>query len=293
MNPFISVGILWLALGTAPVAPSAPGTSAFTATYQGGNSSCESTQALQGWEPTAPGTHPVFVYLVGTWEPYDNASALAIVSRMAERGYVAATVDYSNWTFGNCATLTARSRCIFNENSPRSAIQHLCARTKADCSRGIVVSGFSQGSILAILSRNHDSRIRAVFAMSAGVQYAGYNLRSCVTPTRRSLTPDRLRAIDGESDHFLGRNERSVRAQLTELTGAHCPAPATSCSGDKTSGWHIVSHSEVTDGDADHCYIRTGGCTGNSHRMDPQWLTGTHPWSLGTNLDWLTSFTTP
>jgi hypothetical protein len=292
MNSLRSTSLLLMMLASASAAAQSP--RPFTATYQGGSeASCDSTQAIRGWEPDAPGTHPVFVYMAGTWEPHDNASALAIVRRMAGRGYVAATLQYPNWTFGDCPTLSARAHCIFDEKNPRSAIQTLCARTKADCSRGIVLSGFSQGSILAILARDHDSRVRAVYGMGSGVQYAGYDLRECVTPAKRTLARDRLRVIDGERDGFLGGNERSVRGQLMELTGVTCPSPATSCAQDNTSGWYIVNHSEATDGDAEHCYMRQGGCMASSARMDPKWLEGAQPWSLDTNLQWLTTFTGP
>jgi hypothetical protein len=52
--------------------------------------------AITGLEPSGTGTYPVFVYMVGTWEDYENASAMNAISSMADRGYVAATVDYSN-----------------------------------------------------------------------------------------------------------------------------------------------------------------------------------------------------
>ena len=117
----------------------------FTATYKGGSSTCGTNYSIQGKEPSSLGTYPVFVYMVGTSESYTNASALAAVDEMAGRGYVAATVQYASSTFGSCSTLTARSKCIFDSTSSTSAVAALCSRAKADCSKGIVVAGFSQG----------------------------------------------------------------------------------------------------------------------------------------------------
>src|SRR5690348_2984607 len=127
-------------------------TTSFTATYTGqgsGASTCGTTFSISGQEPSTTGTHPVFVYMVGTSETYTNASATAAVTGMANRGYVAATVQYDSGSFGNCAQISGKAQCIFDASSATSAVRVLCARAKADCSKGIVVGGFSQGSVIA------------------------------------------------------------------------------------------------------------------------------------------------
>jgi hypothetical protein len=264
----------------------------FTATYMGGSSTCGSTYNIKGKEPASLGAYPVFVYMVGTSEVYDNASALNAVDEMAGRGYIAATVQYPNSTFGSCSTLTARSKCIFDATSASSAIKALCSRPFADCTKGIVVGGFSQGSILAILAKNYDSRVQAAYGLGAGVQYSTYDLRACVADGKRTLTSDRLRAINGEADGFMGSTESSVRGQLQELTGLTCTTTSTSCTRSNNSGWYIVKHAEVSDGNADHCYMRQGGCgTTNQSTLDQKWLAGTYDWSLDPNMSWLASFT--
>jgi len=265
--------------------------SSFTATYRGGSTAlCGSTYNLRGQEPSASGKYPVFIYTVGTTEPYEHSSALAAVEEMAARGYVAATVEYDNGTFGSCSSMTARSKCIYDGSRATSAVGTLCARAKADCSKGIVVAGFSQGSIMAILAKNHDSRVQAAYGLGAGVQYSIYNLRSCVANGNRALPSNRLRIINGEQDIFVGPNESSVRSQNTETTGLSCPL-ATSCFQSNNSGWYIIKDIQLGDLNADHCYMRSGGCVGLL--LDSTWRTGTAPWSLRTNLSWLTQFTTP
>ena len=262
----------------------------FTATYKGGSSSCGTTYNIQGKEPSSTSRYPVFIYMVGTSETYNNASALAAVDEMAGRGYVAATVQYASSSFGSCSTLTARSKCIFDSTSASSAVAALCSRPAADCSKGIVVAGFSQGSILAILAKNYDSRVQAAYGLGAGVQYSLYDLRACVAAGKRTLTSDRLRAVNGEADSFMGGSESSVRSQLQELTGRTCTS--TSCLSSNGSGWYIVKHAEVSDGTADHCYMRaTGGCSGSQNSLDQKWLNGTYDWSVDPNLAWLTGFT--
>jgi hypothetical protein len=261
----------------------------FTATYKGGSSSCSTVYNIQGKEPSSTSRFPVFVYMVGTSETYNNASALAAVDEMASRGYVAATVQYPNSSFGACSTLTTRAKCIFDAASASSAIQALCSRPAADCAKGIVVSGFSQGSILAILAKNFDTRVQAAYGLGAGVQYSSYDLRACVANGKRALPGDRLRAVNGEADSFMGSSESSVRGQLVELTGLSCTS--TSCFRANNSGWYIVKHAEASDGNADHCYMRHGGCFASQNTLDQKWRAGTYSWSIDPNLDWLTGFT--
>ena len=57
-------------------------TATFSSTYKGAGvlgGSCGTTYNISGVEPTT-GTHPVFVYMVGTTETYNNASAMAAVN---------------------------------------------------------------------------------------------------------------------------------------------------------------------------------------------------------------------
>jgi hypothetical protein len=153
------------------------------------------------------------------------------------------------------------------------------------------VGGFSQGSILAILGKNFDARVEAAYAMGAGVQYDDYDLRACVADGNRALGSDRLRAINGEADGFMGGNADSVRAQLEELTGLTGTSGVYSAFRSNDSGWYMVSHGEVSDGEAEHCYMRNGGCGFNQDRLDSIWTSGGSRWSLEPNLDWLTKFT--
>jgi hypothetical protein len=263
----------------------------FTATYKGGSGTCGTTYNIQGKEPASTGTYPVFIFTVGTTESYTHASALAAVDEMAGRGFVAATVQYPNSSFGTCSTLTGRAKCLFDGSTATSAISTLCARARADCSKGVVVAGFSQGSIMAILARNSDARVRAAYGLGAGVQYSTYDLRACVANGNRALTSDRLRVVNGEADSFMGGTESSVRGQLQQLTGLTCTSTSTSCFRSNNSGWYIVKHAEASDGNADHCYMRHGGCIASG--LDQKWLSGTYNWSLDPNMQWLSQFTTP
>ena len=271
-------------------------TTAFTATYTGqgsGASTCNTTFNISGQEPTTTGTFPVFIYTIGTSETFTNASATAAVAAMASRGFVAATVAYNSGTFSGCSTIAGKARCIFNGASSTSALARLCARAKADCSKGVVVGGFSQGAVIATLAKNFDSRVQAAWGMGDGVRYSIFNLTSCMGNGNRTLPSSRLRAVDGEKDQFIGPNANNVRSQFLTLTGLSC-GTATSCLQANGSGWYIVTNGQVGDGSADHCYMRrSGDCLGSQNSLDAGWQSGTGPWELNANLDWLKTFTTP
>jgi hypothetical protein len=272
-------------------------TTAFTATYSGqgnGSTSCSSTFNISGQEPSIDGKFPVFVYTIGTGETFTNASATAAVASMASRGFVAATVAYNSGSFSGCSTISGKARCIFNAGSSSSAISRLCSRPKADCSKGVVVGGFSQGAVIATLAKNFDSRVQAAWGMGDGVRYSFFNLTSCVGDGNRALPSDHLRAVDGEKDQFIGPNADNVRSQFLTLTGLSCGSTATTCLRANDSGWVIVLNGQVTDGSADHCYMRrSGDCGGSQNSLDVGWQTGADAWQMNANLDWLATFTTP
>jgi hypothetical protein len=232
--------------------------------------------------------------MVGTNETYNNNGAsAAAVSRMAGRGFVAASIQYDSGEFGTCSQISGKAKCIFNPASAVSAVNKLCSRAKADCSKGIVVGGFSQGAVMATLAKNFDARVQAAWGMGDGVVYSTFNLNSCMANGNRTLASDHLRAVDGQADQFLGPLESQVRSQLQTLTGFNCGTSATSCLQSNGSGWIIVLNGQVQSGNADHCYMRSNGCLSSQTTNDPGWLNGSDPWELNANLAWLTTFVQP
>lgn len=283
-----------LALGmalTGPVVVRAADPVSFSMQYTnlsssdtGSSDPCGTNYSIRGRAPSDTGNYPVFVYLMGTFESFPTPAASAAVERMARRGFLAVNLDYPNGSFGECPTLSRRSECAFERGRSGSAVSAVCERPEADCTKGLVVAGFSQGSILSVLAHDYDTRVRAVYGMGAGVKYANFDLRSCVADGNRSLPSTRLRAVNGEQDGFLGGDSTSVQAQLEELTGLTCGGDSVSCFRPKRSGWDIVLDGEVADGTADHCYMNDGGCF---NALDPGWENGSDSWALQQNLDWL------
>jgi hypothetical protein len=269
-------------------------TTSFTDTYtgQGSNATtCNTSFSITGQEPSASGTFPVFVYMVGTTETFNNdGAASAAVSGMAKKGFVSASIQYDSGSFGNCTQISGKAKCIFDPTSSVSAITKLCNRAKADCSKGVVVGGFSQGAVIATLSANFDSKVKAAWGMGDGVQFSNFNLTSCMNNGSRNLSSSNLRAVDGQNDQFNGPQENTVRTHLQALTGFNCGSSATSCLQSNGSGWIIVTTSDTNN--PDHCFMRTNGCFSSETTDNSAWLTGTAPWELGASLNWLAGFAT-
>lgn len=277
----------------------AAATTAFTATYKGGSTSaCNSSYNMSGQEPSTSGKYPVMVYIGGTGESYTSNWANAAVAAAAAKGFVAASVQYDNASFGTCSTIGQRAKCIFNPNNVNSAIAKLCSRAKADCSKGIVTGGLSQGSIISVLSRDYDSRIRASMGQGTGSTYTvAYNLQSCMANGKHAQPGSNLRIINGERDMFVGGTESIARSQAELVTGITCSGLSpTSCIKSDGSGWAIVKDANVLDLYADHCFMGLGTygaqCTGVL-AVDANYQYGSGAWALPATMTWLKSRVTP
>lgn len=263
-------------------------TAAYRATSGSSGASCLSTalKNIVGHEPTPSGTYPIAVYLTGTYMPFNDKDAQEFTQRMAARGFVAATVEYVTGNYPtSCGVMEARARCIFDSTSAESAITKLCARAKADCNKGIVTAGFSQGANLATLGRNYESRARAVFAIGDVYKPATINLKTCLQDSATAFTANQMRAVSGEHDGFAGGTPDSVRADLITVTGQTCGTTVWDCLQLDGSGWYMVKDAQVADGTADHCFFLSGGC--NMPDIDSVFWMGNTEFSLDTNVAWL------
>jgi hypothetical protein len=237
-----------------------------------------------------PGPYPVFVWVPGTYEYYMDPLSLLFVSQMAERGFLAVSVQYSNTELvQTCNGYSPRARGVFDTTRSTSAISTVCSMSSAICKKGVAVSGVSQGAMLAIMARNYAPGVSAVYALSAGdYNTAGVPIDStaCLAKQNTTIPASKLTVINGQSDPAFGS-----QTTLQSTAGYACPGGSSCWSPSGTgAGWYLVPNSYVTDGVADHCYFDVGGC--NDH-FDPNWYPpATNNWSLKPNLDWLASFGT-
>jgi hypothetical protein len=270
--------------------PSVPFADTFMAKSNVG-SSCTRTADIVGQEPAAAGGYPLFVWTPGTGGTVDSPAPTALVAFMASKGFVAAAVDYStlaNVANMNCTQAANKASCAYDPAKTDSAISKLCARAKSDCGRGIVVAGLSQGTFMAMLAKEYDSRVRAAYLIGAGNDQSSAqwdDMSACLNAGARALPGDRVRAVNGEQDG----NWVPLQGQLEGVTGNACPAGTKECFRANGSGWYLVSDSQVQDGVADHCYHVDGGCS-NQSPLDTGYVAGSEPWSMKVNLDWLAGF---
>src|SRR6218665_515092 len=100
-----------LALVLSAASAWAAAQTSFSATYKGGStSSCGSTYSIQGKEPSASGKYPVYIHVGGTGESYNSAWGQAAIDAAVARGFVAATIEYDNGSFGTCTTISQRAK---------------------------------------------------------------------------------------------------------------------------------------------------------------------------------------
>jgi hypothetical protein len=292
------LGLVTALTVTAAQAQTTVSTTTFTASYMGAganSNNCNTKFSISGVMPTGNGPFPVFLYQVGTTETFTNASATAAINGMAQRGYIAATIQYNSGTFTGCAGIQAKEVCIFNPNSATSAISALCGMSQADCSHGLVTAGFSQGAVIATQAKNTDSSVVAAYGLGDGVMYTAiFNLTSCQANGNRTLSSTRLRAVNGAGDEFTGDTQAKQQTNMQALTGFTCAAGSTTClqSNDPGSpGWVIATKTDTGTGSADHCYMRNGSCLTSENALSSNWANSTtDPFALNPNLDFLQTF---
>jgi hypothetical protein len=237
------------------------------------------------------GPYPVFLWTPGTMENYADPLGLTMVRQMALRGFIAATVQYSNTNaVQNCNAYTSRAKSVYDATRSGSAVGVLCTLPGASCAKGIATAGISEGGMLSVLAKNYAPNVQASFAMSVSDydQNGSINLSSCMDKPYTAIPANRLTIVNGQADTLFGG-----QTPLQNVSGYTCPSGTFQCWSPDGSGagWYIIQNSQVTDGVADHCYEMVGGCTLTT--FDGNWyLPSTYNWSLAPNLDWLASLGT-
>jgi len=280
--------------------------------------------------PEGKGRHPVFLYIVGTMGTYNAPAHMDIVKYMAGKGFVAATIEYSNKDMcldvcqdgGKCkhpwlstgADVTMMEVC----RKMMNAIDAICGLEGADCSKGLATMGHSQGGYISLVLGLVDRRVSAIHPQGIG----GYNPDpaftegnidlTCILDASMSLHVPRSKRlyINGEWDK-LSNTSATVHDDkaLEPYSGVHCNADRTpiNCIQPDGSGYYIVAPSEYTDEDkaaihpgdkgkhklATHQYfIRDDPVFPDSELM-PSYKHGSLPWHMKPTLDWLALVANP
>jgi hypothetical protein len=254
---------------------------------------CVQNQPIYGSEPASEGQYPVVVYLhsiLADW--VGNLEGRGFVELAAGQGFVAAAVTYDSWLALKPGRVDEHAKCMFAPGSSGNALAQVCARPKADCSKGVLLAGFSVGGAIAGRANNFSPQVRAAWLIGV----IGPATAEALAPPAgtRALPNDRLRITTGRTDvEVRDPSTGQVTVDLTalnRLTGQDCAA--SPCLRSDGSGYYVVQHSEVADGIADHCYwlgvAPRQSCPRGAPTFDPGFRPpSTTPWSLITGLDWL------
>lgn len=272
----------------------------------GASALCDTPYSIFVAHPTGSAKYPLMIITPGTGQAHDAFELQQLANAAASLGFVAASVAYANsfdHAFGCGGPYEAKARCIYSADLSTRAMRKLCAHKNADCNKGVVTTGVSQGSAMAILAANFDGRVRATVARSAGskvFEAAG----ACLASWNTAISKDRLRVINGEMDTLFVDTWMQAPANpwvMNAVTGRSCALLAYDClSNPNGSGWRRVGTWEVADGYPGHCYFLNTGMTDigdcltspANPQYDPGYLSDSGvSWSRAENLRWLKGFT--
>ena len=127
---------------------------------------CTDTQKVYGARPAAAGNYPVLIYLHGTFADMGaNKEGREFVERAAGLGYTALALTYDSNASLNEAGLQRHAYCMFDQNHAKDGLSAVCAVAGADCSKGVVLAGFSQGAAISAIAKNYNNKVKAVWGI--------------------------------------------------------------------------------------------------------------------------------
>jgi hypothetical protein len=275
---------------------------------------CDRSLHLAGSEPLEPGRYPVAIFLVGTRGRHDYPGIVQnILPALARQGFVAASLEYENGElFGaaqNCNLYRDNASCMVRHERDHvagerhSAVAQLCGRAHADCGKGVVFLGHSQGGLTALQAFRFapvrppapEPMPRLVAAAPLGIGVFGFlfgqqvlDLSGCMGTASLPLAPGRLLAVNGENDAFFNgakADQAGGQAALEAVTGRACSAPSWDCRDGSGAGWLLVKPAQLSTGTAEHEFMSVPG----GSFAEPTWADErtAEPWSLSGIARWL------
>lgn len=217
-----------------------------------------------GYKPNDASIHkqyPLHIWVQGTFKDPWKFDDKIYTNYMANHGFVSASVvhNWHNYPLF-CHSIKDKSRKIFDDSSPDSIVTKLCELDFVDCDLGIVVSGFSQGGQLALLSSIYIKNypLKGIHIMNSGYNMNGipFGLRvelDCLKYNELSISQSRIRAITTDADELFGdSNITMIRDEVEQVTGykvynGDCKSKFNCIQDRDGSGWYIAKTSEVTD----------------------------------------------
>ena len=155
---------------------------------------------------------PISIWMGGTGKDLNDVTAYRIPLEMAKRGYCGFSVQYARASpLAYCdGEFDVKASHIFSE-AEGSAVD-VIEKNMPFCSseRGLAASGFSQGSHIALLAREYNTRVSAVFLLSGGHT----DVASCWTLGICNANSEAILMYSGHSD-------TTPRTIVRSVIGAH------------------------------------------------------------------------
>ena len=244
--------------------------------------------------------YPLFIYTTGTAMFYKSKTAISYTKYMAINGFIAVSAEYDvlDYPF-SCDEWFEKAEKLWDQNVNNSLINVLCNNENLElninCTKGIVLSGFSQGAQLTLLAPKYNgNQINGMYIMGGGDKLFGrFDFTQCLSFDTLNTESSKIRSMVGENDIYFGKNINGVRIQQNSISGTICDDDyTTDCLQNDGSGWYIIQEFETSSGTAPHCYAyKNTDC--HSGQWDDHYINDDplkqkqRKWSQQKNLQWL------
>jgi len=286
-------------------------------------------QRAYGFHPDGDNLVPFAVYLCGTGMSMamsmggGNPVATGMITQMADRGFMAANLEYDNDHFPQQCVSSDGDRIGWQAKAQEvgDCIHTICINENVlDCNLGVAVYGWSQGGILALLAHDKNTIIQAALSFDGTVQNmdssydetwnadhdAQHQLHMKAEMTncyaQSTLDKSKRRILVADQDGIMGG---SVKGQVSGGSAAeniHNAAIAakrlgdTDCNGgsyegvynclNKGAGYYVVTHQE-TQLTMGHDWFAVASRWGYSGLQSTFTDDTTHEWGAQKTFDWL------
>jgi len=269
---------------------------------QFGDTTCQ----ILGYEPEiSRDPRPLFVWVPCTGGKAKYNLPQYFTREMSERGYVSVSFDYPD-PVQNIYLLEEKTNTLFNASNPNTPLSIMCARENVDCSLGVAVAGFSQGTHITLLSSTVNSNVSATYTIEgARVTWpSGSGSTMCDNVNIEPYLPkNKRRYILGEGDIYYawepidGSNgfKPSLEEAITNnkiLSGYDCE-DNRDCIQEDGSGYFVTTTEDCVPVPREACppfgvpnHTNWAGGKTSDIAIAP-WFDNDSDWGVRASLDWL------
>lgn len=261
-----------------------------------------------GYAPSGPGKFPLAVYLQGTTMSFGHAGSTDLLEEMAQRGFVAVNIQYSNMGYfgSNCTKLKNKAENV------AECITKICQQNNygVDCGKGVAAYGYSQGGQIANFLGNYKDKVTglqsvtAVLGISSTIlSYGGITAaqKECL---QLDLSRSKRRILIGDEDGQFGGNGTQSSGQadvvianalyLSGYDDGTCTGATYDCIQPDGSGYFVATTEDTGIPHVNHHWIFKYGYDRRTRKVAVKSMSPTFAnapedkkWGAKNNFDWL------